>query len=416
MPQTNRDRSRSSHRNQGHQSNGVLNPFNHLNDNVTEHELVNVSNQNAIRFSQRNMANKPNSKIPPIVVFDLNITTLRSKISLIKAIDHDKINYKITQHGHYIYTSNVNDFKTVKKYCTDNKFNFHTHQLEEEKRIKFCMYGLWYMDKQELLVELNRLGIQPNDIYVLDIKNKRFNEHCIWVLQFLKGSKISIHDLRKLRGIFNVRVRFEYFNKNSNSEQSKGPTMCSRCQDFNHGAENCNRPPKCVRCGDEHESSKCIHIPINVDELGNDVPNIRPKIPQNKVKCANCKGPHTANFKDCPKRQEIIQLKASVHSRKHVYKPRMPPNINDTNIFQPLPQTSTPVGNNSWQNTSISSNYNSRSKQFTPENSNLFSAKECYNIMHVLISKLNSCRTKADQLRVIGEVTFQFLYSNNGSP
>jgi len=404
-----RDRSRSNQRNQN-------NTYNYLNNDVMEHELVNVSSQNTFRFNQRSIPNKSNTRIPPIVVFDLNITSLRSKMSLIKNIDHNKLNYKITQHGHYIYTSNVNDFKTVKKHCIDNKFNFHTHQLDEEKRIKFCMYGLWKMDKSELRNEFNRLGIQPNDIYVLDIKNKRHDEHCIWVLQFLKGSKTSISDLRQIRGIFNVRVRFEYFNKNSNSDISRGPTMCSRCQDYNHGAENCNRPPKCVRCGDNHESSKCIHIPKVVDEDGNQIENPDPKIPQNKVKCANCNGPHTANFRDCPKRIEIIQLRSAVQNKKPVFKPRMAPNINDSNIFQPLPPTGRPIGNNSWKNTESLSNKMKKNYSNSQDN-DLFSAKECYNIMNILISRLKNCHTKADQLRVIGEVTFQFLFDdNNGFP
>ena len=57
--------------------------------------------------------------------------------------------------------------------------------------------------------------------------------------------------------------------------------QCYNCQNFGHSAKNCKAKIKCVICGEGHSHKEC--------------PN-REKQP----KCANCKGPHVANYKGCP--------------------------------------------------------------------------------------------------------------------
>ena len=57
--------------------------------------------------------------------------------------------------------------------------------------------------------------------------------------------------------------------------------QCYNCQNFGHSAKNCRAKIKCVICGEGHSHKGC--------------PNREGKQP----KCANCKGPHVANYKGC---------------------------------------------------------------------------------------------------------------------
>ncbi|GFS59791.1 nucleic-acid-binding protein from transposon X-element [Trichonephila inaurata madagascariensis] len=85
------------------------------------------------------------------------------------------------------------------------------------------------------------------------------------------------------QGIFNMktigffRVVVEPLNK------STKPPQCYRCQEFFHHSRFCARAPKCLKCSGGHLTSECT------------------KSAKAPAKCANCRGPHPANFSGCPK-------------------------------------------------------------------------------------------------------------------
>ena len=58
--------------------------------------------------------------------------------------------------------------------------------------------------------------------------------------------------------------------------------QCYNCQNFGHSAKNCKAKIKCVICGEGHSHKGC------------------PNREKQQPKCANCKGPHVANYKGCP--------------------------------------------------------------------------------------------------------------------
>ena len=57
---------------------------------------------------------------------------------------------------------------------------------------------------------------------------------------------------------------------------------CKNCQSYGHSAKTCQAETKCVICGEGHSHKGC--------------PNREKKQP----KCANCRGPHVANYEGCP--------------------------------------------------------------------------------------------------------------------
>ncbi|GFU96932.1 probable RNA-directed DNA polymerase from transposon X-element [Trichonephila clavipes] len=127
---------------------------------------------------------------------------------------------------------------------------------------------------QELMSELHLFGFQPNHISLL--RNRKTNANMPLFLVTLPQSPES-------KGIFNIktigffRVVVEPLNK------STMPPQCYRCQEFFHHSRFCARAPKCLKCSGGHLTSECT------------------KSAKAPAKCANCSGPHPANFSLCPK-------------------------------------------------------------------------------------------------------------------
>ena len=78
-------------------------------------------------------------------------------------------------------------------------------------------------------------------------------------------------------------------------------TRCYRCQGWNHTQGNCKKQPRCARCGDQHPTTEC-----KVKE-------------QNQLKCANCKGGHSAASPTCPAFQKIQDAWGLVATEKKTY-------------------------------------------------------------------------------------------------
>ena len=60
------------------------------------------------------------------------------------------------------------------------------------------------------------------------------------------------------------------------------PIQCFKCQSYGHLANECMKDKVCIRCAQVHEGQCQTKDPV----------------------CANCKGQHQANYKECPKRIE----------------------------------------------------------------------------------------------------------------
>ena len=94
--------------------------------------------------------------------------------------------------------------------------------------------------------------------------------------------------------------------------------QCFKCQSFGHKALNCTKKEKCVVCGEAHSHKNC------------------PNKEKQKPKCANCRGPHVANYRGCPAykdqafRQHVVQKQISYAS---VLKQASPPPTSNTFNF-----------------------------------------------------------------------------------
>ncbi|GFX57854.1 nucleic-acid-binding protein from transposon X-element [Trichonephila clavipes] len=150
----------------------------------------------------------------------------------------------------------------------------HTFEMAHNKQLKVVLRGLPTDYNQELMSELHTLGFKPNQISLL--RNRKTNTNMpLFLVTLLRNPEN--------KGIFNIknigffRVSVEPLNK------STLPPQCYRCQEFFHHSRFCARAPKCLKCSGGHLTSECT------------------KSAKAPAKCANCSGPHPANFSGCPK-------------------------------------------------------------------------------------------------------------------
>ena len=62
--------------------------------------------------------------------------------------------------------------------------------------------------------------------------------------------------------------------------------QCYNCQSFRHSDKTCRSKQKCLICGENHSHKGCLNREVR------------------KPECANCKGPHVASYKACPKHKK----------------------------------------------------------------------------------------------------------------
>lgn len=254
------------------------------------------------------------NKVPPISVESNSVAFVHRLL-----IEAKVVRYTTTQKraGTVVQLTCTKDFQAVVKHFKSRNVNFHTYQLEEDKTTKIILNGLIDLPVDEVEEILREEGILPSIVRKLEVRNKRYDEHAVYLLHFPKGST-SMQLLRSIKALYHCRVSWTYFATRA------GPMQCKRCQLFGHGAANCNRILKCNKCGDEHASTSCP-LRNSTDEQG--------KIPEHKLKCANCGGNHTSTFSGCPKRP--TPRKPSQKSDKKYFIP-------EQNHFPALPKSPAP--------------------------------------------------------------------------
>jgi hypothetical protein len=73
----------------------------------------------------------------------------------------------------------------------------------------------------ELKGELNNLKLFPTDIKKLLIKEPKYDIQCHYLLYFKKADKIKISDLREIRSLFQIIVKWANY-----VHRRRGPTQC----------------------------------------------------------------------------------------------------------------------------------------------------------------------------------------------
>uniref|UniRef100_A0A336N2F8 CSON008887 protein n=1 Tax=Culicoides sonorensis TaxID=179676 RepID=A0A336N2F8_CULSO len=351
---------------------------------------LNINNQNASASGNTKVI-----KPPPITFKYTDIMQVRKLLIDISEIKMNSTNIRITEYGIKVQLSDEQQYDILINTCKQNqKILFFTHTKKQERKVKFCLFGLWRMSTEELDNELKALGVCTREIEELPIFERKYNDQCIYKLTFYNEDRMNITKLRQIRYIFSCSVRWQYFKG-----KTFGTTRCTNCQEWGHGEKNCFSLTKCSRCAQGHKSTECPHI----QEDDN-------KIPANLVKCANCGGSHTAGYPGCKAKYnyEIIQKRMRMNAKMS------PKNQNnhapkDESQKQRKYVDAPPPSHNVWNNRK--SNPNTPNTNTNNNHSSLLSKEECVNAFNELLEKLSECRTKIQQIQTIGSIVIKYIYA-----
>lgn len=371
------------------------NRFSLLDDDVTESNVeVEANNSTETNGSKK-------SRCPPITIADVSTRDLREFFTS-QHIPQDKYHMKTVKNGVQLVIGDKQLFQQTVSILKQAQVQYFTYVPSEEVPIKIVLSGLPMFDLIELEKELNDCDIHPTDIKVLSVRKNGLEDNALYLLYFRKGT-VKLQELRKVKALFNVIVRWRYFVK-----KMTDVVQCHRCQRYGHGKSNCNMLPLCVKCGEKHETIQC-QLPAKAALQDKERANRAP------VKCANCSGNHTANFRGCPTRKDYLQqledraakkkanmlakshqLSGSNGSRRHVVQSRdLQQRSENFNRNQPL----------------YSNVLNHGHQQSEGPASDLFSISEFLCLARDLFQRLQGCRNKQQQFLALSELMIKYVYN-----
>lgn len=358
---------------------------------------VNNESQIILNRQQNGVNDTKKERIPPITLRK----TSRTEVSLlcnglnitkysIKPIDNSSVN---------IYLTSVDDFKRMRKHVAESQVAAFTHNLQSELSFRVVLKGLYLMEPKDLKDELSRQNIVPDDITIIPLKKRRYDDQAMYLLYFKKGTT-NINELRKCQFLLYMRIDWELYSPRSN-----GPVRCRRCQAWGHGCKNCWLPVSCMYCAGDHTTNEC-------KEIVNGVPVRKDFVPR----CANCTKEHPANYEKCDallkhmERQASLALKNSrlmksrnrsiQHKDNHVMNP-----VNPT-IPRPVYSFNNPARPSYAHVTKLAG------KATTDPESQLMTANELLSLTKELISSLKNCRTREQQFDVMAALAIKYVYGN----
>lgn len=401
-----------------------LNPDVNLSENDNEST---ISSQLSVSSKRRKLAhNSPTNpqkasaadkihtpKPPPIFIQNCTASDASLFLADIKKNEGD-FQIRFVPNGVQVFPANNEAHKALKDKLKLNGKKFFTHLLREEQTTKIVLHGLYAMPVTELMEHLNLVGIKPSVIKIMNIHQKRYSDHCVYLLYFLKSEKIKISVLREIPAINYVRVRWEYY-----SNKRQGPIQCSRCMQYGHGVSSCFLDPTCIRCGANHPSKECPHL---TDPLTNEV---RTRIPDDLLKCGLCGQNHSANFSQCEKRVAFIARQQNYRARnqrrprerqappqqQHLMQRRFTPAQQLENFNFPGINESNVQNGVAWGN----GNLPNLTSQPHPQSTNgCFNPSELLAIFKELMTTLRQATTPESQIYALGEIVIK--YCNGRSP
>lgn len=212
-------------------------------------------------------------KIPPIV--------LRNKSSWVR-IDNEMRRRKLNivkannvKHGIQLQAATVDDYRGITRMLSDDKHEYHTYELKEDKPLKVVIRGVPQgIPPEEVKSDLEQQGFKVNNVFRMRRRNNK-NDELPLVLVALPREQKKIFDLKT---VCRLVVSIESLRRGTTRGQ------CYRCQLYGHTQRNCTAAPRCVKCGEGHWFYQC--------NLPKDAP----------CKCANCGGNHPSSYGGCPHR------------------------------------------------------------------------------------------------------------------
>ena len=357
--------------------------------------------------SSSNPPRNVRNRLPPIVIQGLKRSEIVNILQSLK-INKNQATIWPTSHGDKVYIDNIEQYKLLRTHLATKKVQFFSHPLDEERIDKFVLYGLHEDTRiDEINEALSNVNIAPVKIVRMEIRKRRFDGHITFLLHFKKPDNITLQKLNKVRSIGYLKVRFQSY-----IYKARTP-ICPRCLNPGHGSTFCGLNPRCVRCGANHESSSCPELTTTEGQ--------KAKIPQDKVRCANCGGGHTANYVGCPKIQEYKSIQNKIrkqhkpaYSQPHpIYNKASSSAFKPANITRNFDISSQPSPTH--QSKHHSQQHNTSWASIVSSSNEILSTAQLTNLFQEMISQIKHCRTKSEQIMALFQIVVT-LINNDAMP
>lgn len=274
-----------------------------------------------------------------------------------------------------------------------HKFLFYTHEVKDSKNFKMVLFGLPKLDTKTINEEFrNSHNIQP--VSVKEIETKRSNpDDALYLIEFDR-QHISKREVMKIKYFYSISVYWRKPHKGN-----RGPTQCTKCSMFGHGARNCKRVSVCPACAGNHDYSVCT-----LNKISHDGSVI--------YKCYNCAMKnlrnvnHRADDPRCPCRQDYLEIRKRITTKNRNYhgKINFAGYESDDDDF---PQLSNKEHvNKTYDHRSHTQKlYSDIAKSNNDNNRNDdISNERLLEIFFDAIDALQRCQNKFDKLRVLGMI------------
>jgi hypothetical protein len=339
---------------------------------------------------QHSVREKSPPKPPPLTIQGLDY---RRVLEILKGDLEKCFTLKLTSSGVQVFPINDIAFQQMKIIFQNKGLKFFTHARREEQLSKFVLHGYINVPETTLISQLKELELDPANVKKMSVKQKKHSDHSVYLIYFNKSSNIKISQLREIKAIENVIVKWEYY-----SNRRSGPIQCSNCMSFGHGGINCFLLPRCIRCSLPHKSIECPKL-FNERKM-----QTRTRIPDNELKCVNCGQNHAANYSKCEKRLEFME-------RQTKHRAKIQNHPQESKQFKPAPQLNnfqfprlSPQGA-----TGPSVNFNRPQVTAAHSNRDLFTPTELMAIFKEMMFKMQKAASKLDQINVLSEIVLKYV-------
>lgn len=240
------------------------------------------SDKSTISIGEPEFSANKVQKIPPIVV-NQKILDMTKFLQQMHKECEQEVSFKLTPRGINIYTTSKEDFKRVQPALVSYGVPNHSHTCKEDRLKHLVLKNLPF--PAQITDIKNEAAAHDIILKKINVMKKKARlkmqtttvENEIPIYLVTVDSAENVTKLLKIKTIASFRIKWEPYTN------SRKITQCYRCQEFGQGISNCNNPPKCVKCSQSHLTSEC--------KKDKTTPPI----------CANCEGPHPANYRLCPK-------------------------------------------------------------------------------------------------------------------
>lgn len=340
-------------------------------------------------------------RLPPITVVNNGTRRVRELLT-VGNIPQNGYHMKAIKVGVQLVVKEEQHYQDVISVLKDSSVEFFTYTAAAKQPVKVILSGLPYFSVPELEEELVTNGVQALEVKIFSQKKVGNEESTLYLLYFEKG-RVRLSELQKIKALFNIVVKWRYFTR-----KPSDAVQCHRCQRYGHGMRNCHISPLCVKCGEKHLSTACT-LPAKAD-LSDESSS------RSKIRCANCSGNHTANYRGCASRKNYLQQQENrLQKQKQRSTNKSRPNTQVSGLWPTLAPGPVPGNTPTGLGLGSSSrNYSDvlRDSNNTQNNpSDLFTISEFLCLARDLFARLNGCRNKHQQFLALSELMIKYIYN-----